>query len=386
MKKHKTRIWSLVLAGIMSLSLLTGCSESQQIADAIIDGAKSQITSELDQAKDAITDAVGDAISDAAQPDTQTPDTPAPSAPVSTGTAALTGDTIPEYVGEQYTVINGNVPGFTEADITTEPIAYLSELDSLGRCGMTFYNISPETMPTEEREGIGMVKPSGWHTYKFDFVESRHLYNRCHLQAFQLTGLNADERNLITGTRSFNTSTDKTEVGEGMLPFENMVADYVRETGNHVLYRVTPIFKGDNLLAHGVQMEAWSVEDNGEGICFNVFVHNVEPGVVIDYATGEAWEDTSVSYEPAQKPQESSGAQASPSTTQTGNNQQSGSQADSEPVAEGTTYVLNTNSMKFHEPACSSVTDMSAKNRSDTTKTRDEVVAMGYAPCGACKP
>lgn len=187
-----------------------------------------------------------------------------------------------EYCGETFVEVNGNVPYFTEEDITTESFEYYSELDDLGRCGVTCANIGKDLMPTEERGEIGMVKPTGWHTVKYpEVIEDLFLYNRCHLIGYQLSGENANEKNLITGTRYFNT--------QGMLPFENEVAGYVRKTGNHVLYRVTPIFEGDNLVAEGVLMEAYSVEDKGKGVEFCVFVYNVQPGIEIDYATGESW-------------------------------------------------------------------------------------------------
>ena len=188
---------------------------------------------------------------------------------------------IPDYTGEPYVVLEENQPEFTAADYTTEAFESYSPLDALGRCGTAYANVCEETMPTEERGEIGQVKPSGWHTVKYDCVDGKYLYNRCHLIGYQLTGENANEENLITGTRYLNV--------DGMLPFENEVADYVDETGNHVLYRVTPIYEGTDLVAQGVQMEAWSVEDQGEGVCFNVFVYNVQPGVTIDYATGDSW-------------------------------------------------------------------------------------------------
>ena len=189
---------------------------------------------------------------------------------------------IPEYQGSIYTEINENVPFFTKEEMTTEPFETYSELDLLGRCGVAFANVCQELMPTEERGPIGMVKPTGWHTVKYpELIKDLYLYNRCHLLGYQLTGENANEKNLITGTRYMNV--------DGMLPFENEVAEYVKETGNHVLYRVTPIFKGLNLLADGVLMEAYSVEDNGAGVQFCVFVYNVQPGIEIDYATGNSW-------------------------------------------------------------------------------------------------
>ena len=188
---------------------------------------------------------------------------------------------VPAFSGEPYVVIGNNQPLFEEGDITTVSYEFYSELDFLDRCGYTMACIGRDLMPTEARESISQVKPTGWEQKQYDFVDGKSLYNRCHLIGFQLTGENANERNLITGTRYMNT--------EGMLPFENMVADYIKETGNHVLYRVTPIFQGDELVARGVQMEAYSVEDSGEGICFHVYVYNNQPGVTIDYATGHNW-------------------------------------------------------------------------------------------------
>ena len=185
---------------------------------------------------------------------------------------------IPAYSGNDYIVLNNNIPNFSDSDLTTTSFEEYSPLDSLGRCGVAYANIGTDLMPTEERDSISSVKPSGWQSIKYDIVEGKYLYNRSHLIGFQLTAENANKSNLITGTRYFNANL--------MLPYENMVADYIKETNNHVLYRVTPVFEGNNLVATGVQMEAKSVEDNGEGIEFNVFVYNVQPGITIDYATG----------------------------------------------------------------------------------------------------
>ena len=189
-------------------------------------------------------------------------------------------DSIPEYNGEAYVYINNNIPTFTDEEKTLESLEYYSPLDNLGRCGVAFANVSKDTMPTEERGSIGSIKPSGWHTVKYEIVSGGYLYNRCHLIGYQLTGENANAENLITCTRYMNATT--------MLQFEQEVAAYVEETGNHVLYKVTPYFEGDNLVATGVEMEAYSIEDNGEGISFNVFVYNVQPGIIIDYATGDS--------------------------------------------------------------------------------------------------
>ena len=189
-------------------------------------------------------------------------------------------DSIPEYNGEAYVYINNNIPTFTDEEKTLESLEYYSPLDNLGRCGVAFANVSKDTMPTEERESISNIEPTGWQSVKYDIVSGGYLYNRCHLIGYQLTGENANAENLITCTRYMNATT--------MLQFEQEVAAYVEETGNHVLYRVTPYFEGDNLVATGVSIEAYSIEDNGEGISFNVFVYNVEPGITIDYATGES--------------------------------------------------------------------------------------------------
>ncbi len=187
---------------------------------------------------------------------------------------------IPPFSDDAYVVINNNMPDFSNVEISADSYEYYSDLDILGRCGIAIACIGIDLMPTEERGSIGQIKPTGWHTVKYDFVDGKYLYNRCHLIGYQLTGENANEKNLITGTRYLNV--------EGMLPFENMVADYVKETENHVLYRVTPVYDGDNLLARGVQIEAFSVEDQGEGICFNIYAYNNQPGVEINYATGES--------------------------------------------------------------------------------------------------
>ena len=202
---------------------------------------------------------------------------------INTALEAFASETIPEYSGNPYVELNGNLPYFTDEELSTTALELYSELDSLGRCGAAYANVCKEIMPTEERGSIGMVKPTGWHTVKYDCIADRYLYNRCHLIGYQLAGENANEKNLITGTRYLNV--------DGMLPFENEVADYVNNTDNHVLYRVTPVFSGDNLLASGVIIEAKSVEDNGAGVQFNVYCYNVQPGISIDYIDGQSWEN-----------------------------------------------------------------------------------------------
>lgn len=202
---------------------------------------------------------------------------------INTALEAFANEVIPEYSGNPYVELNGNVPYFTDEELSTTAFELYSELDFLGRCGACYANICKEIMPTEERGSIGMVKPTGWHTVKYDCITDRYLYNRCHLIGYQLAGENANEKNLITGTRYLNV--------DGMLPFENEVADYVDETDNHVLYRVTPVFSDDNLVASGVIIEAKSVEDKGAGVQFNVYCYNVQPGISIDYIDGQSWEN-----------------------------------------------------------------------------------------------
>ena len=265
-------------------------------------------------------------------------------------------DSIPAYSGQPYVIINNNVPDFTDADIQTTSYEDYSDLDSLGRCGVANAIVGIDLMPTEERGAIGQVKPSGWHTVKYEGIDGNYLYNRCHLIGYQLSGENANEKNLITGTRYLNVT--------GMLPFEDDVADYVKQNHAHVRYRVTPIFEGDNLVASGVQMEAKSVEDNGASVCYNVYVYNVQPGITIDYATGDSRKATD--------------EEAAAQSASTASGQQS--------QATEKTYVLNTNTMKYHTPDCSSVADIKADNRQDYTGTAAELQQQGYEPCGRCHP
>lgn len=277
------------------------------------------------------------------------------------------------YTGKAYVSVNGNTPYFTADELTSTSFELYSDLDALGRCGTVYASIGKDLMPTEERGSIGMVKPTGWHTVRYDdLVDGKYLYNRCHLIGFQLTGENANTSNLITGTRYLNI--------EGMLPFENMVADYVKETGNHVMYRVTPIFEGSNLLASGVLMEGYSVEDNGAGICYCVFAYNVQPGIEIDYATGES--KLAESAQPEQTP-----TVVVPAPTPTPEpEEQPSEEPDTGSQSSQASYILNTNTKKFHYPSCSSVDDMKEKNKQEFFGSRDEAVAQGYSPCGRCKP
>lgn len=253
----------------------------------------------------------------------------------------VTVQEIPAYSGSPYVVLNDNTPYFGTDGLAAQSYEKYSDLDDMGRCGVAIANIGTDIMPTEPRESISHVKPTGW-TSGNDPAQ----WNRCHLIGFQLAGENDNEKNLITGTRYMNV--------DGMLPFENMIADYVKETENHVLYRVTPLFKDSNLVADGVVMEAYSIEDNGDGICFNVFCYNVQPGVVIDYATGNNW------YEETD--------------------------SDTSVVAEEADYVLNINSKKIHRPDCPSVDSMSPKNKEIYVGDISELLDIGYTKCKNCNP
>ena len=272
------------------------------------------------------------------------------------GYASVEG--IPDYSGKAYVELNGNRPEFTESEITYKSYEFYSELDSLGRCGYTIACVGKDIMPPEDRESISSVKPSGWINKKYDteLVDGGYIYNRCHLIGFQLTGENANKQNLITGTRYLNI--------EGMLPFENMVADYVKETGNHVMYRVTPVFVGNNLLASGVKIEGWSVEDDGEGICFNVFAYNVQPGITINYATGD-------------------NALNGDGLPETDARTQENKETGTDPV---NSYILNTSSKRIHTPECSSVSTMSEANKREYTGHLADLLADGYTACDSCKP
>lgn len=257
----------------------------------------------------------------------------------------FTAADIPDYAGQPYVAVNNNEPFFDTAAIPADSVEFYSELDALGRCGVTYANVGQDIMPTEKRGNIGSVKPTGWQSAQYDHVDGKHLYNRCHLIGYQLSAENANKQNLITGTRYLNV--------EGMLPFENMVADYVKETNNHVAYRVTPIFSDDELVARGVLMEGWSVEDSGDGVAFCVFAPNVQPGVEIDYATGNSW---------------LAGEGTAPS------------------AEERETYVLNTGTKKFHREDCKSVADTRPENKQAFTGSRQELIDQGYEPCKRCNP
>lgn len=300
-------------------------------------------------------------------------------------------DAIPAYDGKAYVAVNNNEPFFTDSDMTTTAFENYSDLDSLGRCSVAYANICKDIMPTEERGKIGMIKPSGWHTVKYDVIKDRYLYNRCHLIGYQLAGENANPKNLITGTRYLNV--------EGMLPFENLVADYVNNTGNHVLYRVTPMFSGSNLVANGVLIEAKSVEDNGGGILFNVYCYNVQPGIGINYENGDSWLDGTTPQQSAQTDtpqnegsQSSDGSQAGASAGDTGSSGSitgsAASGSNTSPAENSVSDSSNSKTMvhitatgkKYHRAGCRTL------KKSDTEVTLDEAKSMGLSPCGICNP
>ncbi len=335
-----------VLALMLAVLLLTGCfvsctEDTSPEQTQPISGQSTQKAPEDTEKHEDTTDQ-GTQSTDDSQSD---PGTSSPSFDFAS---------VPEYTDLAFVTVNGNVPYFSEEEYVREAFERYSPLDSLGRCGVVYANVCKETMPTEERGSIGMVKPSGWQTVKYDSVSGKYLYNRCHLIGWQLTAEDANTKNLITGTRYLNI--------EGMLPFENMVADYLKEEEeNHVLYRVTPVFIGEELVARGVLMEAYSVEDEGDGIEFCVYCYNVQPGIVIDYTNG----DSGLSTDPAPTPETTPEQKPSP--------------ADVE-------FVLNTSSKKFHYPDCSAVKKMSDSNKQIFIGTRNELTAKGYDPCGICKP
>jgi DNA-entry nuclease len=257
---------------------------------------------------------------------------------------------IPSFFGEGYYILNGNIPFFTKEQLTSKGYEKYGELDSLGRCTVALASVGKDTMPTDPRGSISSVKPTGWIQKKYSCIPTSDLYNRSHLIAWSLSGENANKQNLVTGTAFMNQTT--------MTEFENMVLDYIKETNNHVAYRVTPIFKGNELVCRGVQMEAYSVEDNGEGICFNVFCYNVQPGVIITYLTGE-------------------------SKSENGEEDNSGSDTSTD-ITEKADYILNKSSKKIHLPNCDSVNKMSEKNKQAYTGSIEDLLKDGYTCCGSC--
>jgi len=301
-------------------------------------------------------------------------------------TALFDYSMVPEYTGSASVAINNNVPFFNADEKTAGTLSFetYSDLDDLRRCGIAYACIGKDIMPTEERGQIGMVKPTGWHTVKYDCVDGKYLYNRCHLIAYCLAGENANEKNLITGTRYLNI--------EGMLPYETLTAKYMdNNPDNHVLYRVTPVFIGSELVARGVLMEGYSVEDNGAGVNFCVFCYNVQPDVEINYADGESSQDDSISKGAGFTGYgDSSSSNSDEEFTGYGN----GSSGFSGYTNEGSTetdssinsYVINTSSKKFHKADCKNADKISDKNKEIVNESRDELIADGYEPSKCCNP
>lgn len=370
-QENHTPVIGIALTLLLSIALATGCSAStagneappgeptpELASTGTPDGPQEPQSAPAEDTNQQETEAVGE------------------NRPV-TDDGVLSYRDVPAFEGNPYVYVNDGEPTFTDEQRAAEPgHEHYGELDELGRCTAAFAVVGPETQPTEKRGSIGEVRPSGWQMAKYDFVEGKYLFNRCHLLGYQLAGENANERNLITGTRYLNV--------QGMLPFENAVADYVDATGNHVLMAVMPVFEGSELVARGVHMMAESVEDGGEGVAFNVFCYNVQPGVVIDYGTGE-----SMLEEDATPLPDVSGAESAPDTASEGAGAGEASEKGATGSAEGkgtTEYVLNTNSKKFHLPSCSSVDQMSPKNREDVEDTRENLIAKGYDPCKRCNP
>ncbi len=419
----KKRIW-LLAAALSAVLSMTACGEAEpESAREVLQASVTEETAS-DETEDPLEGAPGD-------------DDSRPSAGEHADPEELAGqwsaadfslEDVAAYTDQAYVAVNDNQPYFSEYDLTGQSDEFYSELDGLGRCGTACARVGVDLMPTEKRESISQVKPSGWQNAKYDNVDGKYLYNRCHLIGFQLSGENANEKNLITGTRYLNV--------DGMLPFENMIADYVKETENHVMYRVTPVFEGDNLVASGVLLEAQSVEDQGEDLQFCVYVYNVQPGITIDYATGasssgeQSPETASRSRAEEQNPETASpsrtGEQSpesesqlrteeqnmeSESPSRTGEqspepesqfrteeqNMESASrpqaeepqselEAAQESAPQGTDYILNTSTKKFHDPTCGSVKQMKESNKQVYTGSRDEVIAQGYDPCKKCNP
>lgn len=365
--------FAALLAAIALTCTVAGCSTSAEITTPTAAGPESPAVehSASEKPESSTTDA-------AALPETAVKP-PSAEDPGASDTPAY--HDLPAYDGSPYVYVNDGEPAFTDDERAAAAGTELyGELDALGRCTATFAVVGTETMPTEERGSIGEVRPTGWKMGKYDFVDGKYLYNRCHLLGFQLTGENANVSNLITGTRYMNI--------EGMLPFENAVADYVHATGNHVLMRATPVFDGDDLVARGVHMMAESVEDGGDGVAFNVFVYNVQPGVVIDYRTGENMAAEDATPLPDVSGDGGDASSDGDGTGTKGSADGGTALSDSGAATEkGTTeYVLNTNSKKFHVPSCSSVDQMSAKNRQDVTDTRENIIGRGFDPCKRCNP
>lgn len=337
--KQKTKAGILLL--LAAVALITGCGK--------------QYTKEADSYGKISARIAGEAAIDVEKKETPCPETAETKTPAMQVQDTHKPDShtvssmldVPAYNGNPYVEINNNIPSFTDTEkITKDIFETYSELDGKGRCGTAYANICKKLMPDEDRKEISHVEPSGWNNKPYDFIDGGYIYNRCHLIGFQLAGENANEKNLVTGTRYMNV--------DGMLPFENEVASYVKNTGNHVLYRVTPVYEKDNLVVSGIQMEAYSIEDSGKGVQFNIYCYNVQPGCTINYADGDNWE--------------------------------AGEENNDVAVTDDVKYILNTNSRKFHKTGCRAAEVISGNNKKSCSGTRDALIQDGYSPCGICKP
>ena len=363
-------------------------SETADEVDAKNDETISEVSTETSEAtmEKVDSDQEADTATTDANDDKKAADNSKTSSSTENSTSASTISIIPPYSGKAYIELNNNSPAFTDDEKkSTESFELYSDLDELGRCGVAFANVNKDIMPTKERGEIGEIKPSGWHTVKYpDLIEDNYLYNRSHLIAYSLAGENANEKNLISGTRYLNQET--------MQIFELKVLEYVRRTDNHVLYRVTPYFEGDNLLATGVQMEAWSVEDEGQGICFNVFCYNVQPGIEIDYATGESRRaektaENTIDNKSADNKTEENKSKDNNTEQKTDkriDDTTEGSDNISDFEKTKMTFILNTNSKKVHLTDCKRVKDIADKNKLEYEGTLAELKQQGYKPCGWC--
>ena len=375
MRKNISKRYRLFLA-LLTLIIgigITGCDESKlSLNESASDAVNVTMSDETPESSESLEDVEDIEIESTENEVVETDNTEKTTYSTVASTKNDNSFTIPKYNGKPYAVINKNVPYFKKSELKKTSYETYAKLDKLGRCGVARANVGRDIMPTEKRGAIGSVKPTGWKTVKYDIVDGKYLYNRCHLIGYQLTGENANMRNLITGTRYMNV--------DGMLPFENMVADFVKETGKHVLYQVKPIFKGNNLLATGVHMQAKSVEDNGKGISFNVFVFNVQPGIKINYANGEsALQDGKVNNTKENK--------ATKKPTQKPTNQPTKAPVNKDKSSgEKSTYILNTNTKKFHNTSCSSTKTISVANKKTYIGYRKDLINKGYDPCKRCNP
>ena len=334
MKKYRRIIAVLLL--VFVCVFIASCSEIRENVDKIVSELENEAGSAVNETRSAVTKTTKNTKTTKAQT------TKAARAETTNADDVIAETEIPEFTGSAYCELNGNKPKFTSSDMKKTAFEQYGELDKLGRCTTAFACIDKSLMPTGKRESISSVKPTGWKTVRYDFVEEHSLYNRSHLIGYQLTAENANKRNLVTGTRFMNAY--------GMTPFENMVADYIKETGNRVLYRVTPVFKGDELVCRGVIMEAKSVEDKGDGICYNVFVFNVQPYIDIDYKDGSS--------------KISDGYYKLPGS--------------------GVTYTVNKNSRKIHDPECELAKQIKKDNKEDITCPIDALISQGYTKCRNC--